>query len=67
MEGKTPQLDAEFRAAMAKRVQELTKERDTYTRQANAEINHQIGVYNGRIAEIERLLEPPKAEEPKAQ
>ena len=34
------------------RIAETTKERDVFVAQANAELNHKIGEYNGRILEL---------------
>ena len=39
------------------RIAELIKEREAYIAQANLEVNHKVGEYDGAIAELRRLLD----------
>lgn len=43
-------------ADLTKRIEELIAQRQNYIMQANMEINHQVGVYDGQIGEIQRVI-----------
>lgn len=42
---------------LTNRIAALTAERQTYITNANMEINHQVGVYDGQIAGIQQVIE----------
>jgi hypothetical protein len=49
------------------RLDQLKKEREDYIRQANLQISVQVGIYDGGIFELEKLLKPgPEAGVPPA-
>ena len=41
-------------------IAKLKKEREEYIQNANAQIAHQIGWFDGAIAKLEELSNPPK-------